>query len=64
MSYLINLLNFSREVQNIRLECFVWEQDTASHFDVRAHDGPDVGYNMRAVRFVKDQMVEMVGRQF
>ena len=35
-SYQMNLLNYSREVQDIRLKCECWERDTAGHFDARA----------------------------
>ena len=57
-SYLINLLNYSLDVQNTRLKCECWKRDTAGHFDVRAHDGANVGYNTRAVRFAEVQVVE------
>ena len=60
----MNLLNYSREVQDTRLKCECWERDTAGHFDVRTHDGAYVGYNTRAARFAEGQVVEMVGRQF
>ena len=63
-SYLMNMLNNSREVQDTRLKCECWECDTAGHLDARAHDGPNVGYNTRAARFAEGQVVEMVGRPF
>ena len=63
-AYLMNPLNYSREVQDTRLKCECWERDTAGHFDVRAHNGANVGYNTRAVRFAEGQVVEMVGPPF
>ena len=35
-SYLMKLLNYSREVQDTRLKCECWERDTAGLFEVRA----------------------------
>ena len=63
-SYLINLLNYSREVQDTQLKCECWERDTAGHFDARAHDSPNVVYNTWAARFAEGHVVEMVGRPF
>ena len=60
----MNLLNYYREVKDTQLKCECWKRDTAGHFDARAHEGPNVGYNTRATKFAEGHVVEMVGRPF
>ena len=57
-SYIMNLLNYSRKVQDTRLKCEGWERDTVGHLNAWAHDGPNVGHNIRAARFAEGQVVE------
>ena len=63
-SYLMNLLNYSREVQDIQLKCKAWKRNIAGQFHVRAHDGANMGYNTRAAKFDEGEMVVIVGRPF
>ena len=57
-----DILNFSMDVQNTRLQCQCWHRDTAGQLAVRAHNGDNVGHNRRAAKFAQGHVVEMVGR--
>ena len=61
-AYISSLLNYTNEVQNTRLQCECWLRDTAGHLDSRNHDGDNIGFNTRAGRFARGQVMEMIGR--
>ena len=61
-AYLETLINYSKEIQNTRLLCDGWTQDTADNINVTDVTGANFFLRTRAWRFARSNVVELIMR--